>query len=83
MNGRLPAAVRGLPARVRAAAAIEKLAEHERDVLALLLVERLTPLEAAGALRMTVRQVETIFSAAVDEIAAEAGLRRAQRRSVA
>ncbi len=60
-----------LPARVRVSAAIEKLADRERQVLALLLLERLTPLEAAGALRLTVRQVEASFALAVESIREE------------
>lgn len=64
--------VEKLPARVRVAAAIEKLADRERQVLALLLLERLTPLEAAGALRLTVRQVEASFAVAVEAIREEA-----------
>lgn len=64
--------VEKLPARVRVSAAIEKLADRERQVLALLLLERLTPLEAAGALRLTVRQVESSFALAVESIREDA-----------
>lgn len=60
-----------LPVRVRVSAAIEKLADRERQVLALLLLERLTPLEAAGALRLTTRQVEASFSLAVEMLREE------------
>ena len=49
-----------------------KLADRERQVLALLLLERLTPLEAAGALRLTVRQVEASFALAVESIREDA-----------
>lgn len=66
-----------LPARVRVSAAIEKLADRERQVLALLLLERLTPLEAAGALRLSVRQVEASFALAVESIREDAASRRA------
>ena len=64
-----------LPARVRVSAAIEKLADRERQVLALLLLERLTPIEAAGALRLTVRQVETSFALAVESLREDAAAR--------
>ncbi|MBK7368539.1 MAG: hypothetical protein IPJ04_11680 [Candidatus Eisenbacteria bacterium] len=64
--------VEKLPARVRVSAAIEKLADRERQVLALLLLERLTPIEAAGALRLTVRQVEASFALAVESIREDA-----------
>ncbi len=64
--------VEKLPARVRVSAAIEKLADRERQVLALLLLERLTPIEAAGALCLTVRQVEASFALAVESIREDA-----------
>lgn len=70
------ASVHQLPARVRVSAAIEKLADRERQVLALLLLERLTPLEAAGALRLSVRQVETSFALAVESLREDAAARR-------
>jgi DNA-directed RNA polymerase specialized sigma24 family protein len=68
--------VEKLPARIRVSAAIEKLADRERQVLSLLLLERLTPLEAAGALRMTVRQVEASFALAVETLGEESAVRR-------
>ncbi|MFN8586452.1 MAG: hypothetical protein U0704_01530 [Candidatus Eisenbacteria bacterium] len=68
--------VEKLPARVRVAAAIEKLADRERQVLALLLLEQLSPLEAAGALRLTVRQVEASFALAVETLREESAARR-------
>ncbi len=80
---RLPAEVSRLPERVRVDAAIEALPPRDRQVLALLLVERLTPLEAAGVLRMSVRQVEQSLEALLARIASEAGVTRryrAQRR---
>jgi DNA-directed RNA polymerase specialized sigma24 family protein len=68
--------VEKLPMRIRVTAAIEKLADRERQVLSLLLLERLTPIEAAGALRMTVRQVEASFSLAVESLREETSARR-------
>jgi len=81
---RLPEAVTRLPERVRVDAAIEALEPAERNVLALLLIERLTPLEAAGVLRMTVRNVEQTLESLLVRIDAETGVsrsRRAQRRT--
>ena len=68
--------VEKLPMRIRVTAAIEKLADRERQVLSLLLLERLTPIEAAGALRMSVRQVEASFSLAVESLREEISARR-------
>ncbi|MCC6652601.1 MAG: hypothetical protein IT348_15725 [Candidatus Eisenbacteria bacterium] len=68
--------VEKLPMRIRVTAAIEKLADRERQVLSLLLLERLTPIEAAGALRLTVRQVEASFSLAVESLREETSARR-------
>ncbi len=81
---RLPAAVNALPEQVRVAAAIEKLETRERHVLELVLLERLTTLETAGALRLTVREVERLLTTALECVAAEAGCalgRRTQRRA--
>jgi DNA-directed RNA polymerase specialized sigma24 family protein len=81
---RLPAAVNDLPERVRVDAAIEALEPRDRHVLSLLLVERLTPIEAAGVLRMSVRQVELALDQLLARIASETGVSRsrsAQRRS--
>jgi DNA-directed RNA polymerase specialized sigma24 family protein len=77
--GRLPAAVRRLPETVRVDAALEGLDANERNVLALLLVEKLTPIEAAGVLRMTVRQVEQSFEALLERVALESGVARSRR----
>jgi len=76
---RLPTAVQKLPPHVRVSAAIEKLEDRERDVLALLLLERLSPLEAAGALRLSVRQVESSFQLAIETLSSEFGSRTASR----
>lgn len=62
---RLPPEVRALPERVKAAAALESLTPRERAVLAMLLLEGLSPLEAAGALGTTSRQVERLYAAAL------------------
>ena len=72
---RLPTAVQKLPLHVRVSAAIEKLEDRERDVLAMLLLERLSPLEAAGALRLTVREVESSFERAIASLSFESGER--------
>lgn len=73
MNERLPDAVRALPERVRAAAALELLSPRERSVLALLLLEGLSPLEAAGALGTSSSQVERLYAAALDSVTRELG----------
>lgn len=76
---RAPAGVDRLPENVRVDAALEALDPRDRHVLALLLMERLTPLEVAGALRMTVRQVEQAFELALGRVAAEAVAARPRR----
>lgn len=69
------------PARVRRVLeAIELLPERERHALTLLLVERLTVLEAAGALRTTMREVGELYATALQRIARGTGL-RAQRKA--
>ncbi len=73
--GRLPAAVSRLPEPVRVDAALEAMEPSERLVLTLLLVERLTPIEAAGVLRTSVRQVEQALDALLARVAAETGVR--------
>jgi len=65
---------------VRLREAIDQLDERERQVLALLLVERLTVLEAAGALRMSMREVGEVYAAALQRLARESGV-RAQRKA--
>lgn len=59
---------------------IATLAPRERHVLALLLVERLTVLEAAGALKMTMREVGEVYATALQRLARGTGV-RAQRRA--
>jgi len=62
-------------ARARLAAALARRAAHERDLLALLLVERLTPAEAADALGISARALRRTFAAVMAGLEAE--LRRA------
>ena len=81
---RLPATVRRLPLAVRVTAAVEKLPRRERQVLSLMLLEHLTPLEAAGALRLSARVVEHTYANALETIARESGAAiaaRPQRRA--
>jgi DNA-directed RNA polymerase specialized sigma24 family protein len=77
--GRLPASVGRLPEPVLVDAAIENLETRDRHVLTLLLVERLTPIEAAGVLRMSVRQVEQVFESLLERIGLESGVTRSRR----
>lgn len=77
---RLPKEARSLPLPVRTAAALELLADRERQVLALLLLERLTMLETSAALNLTVKQVERSFSAGILMIERELGIARTVRR---
>ena len=60
---------------LRVLEAIDELEPRERHVLALLLVERLTVLEAAGALRMSMREVGEVYATALQRLARGAGLR--------
>ena len=78
---RVPAAVRRLPARVLAAAAIERLPQRSRLVLSLRLLEGLTPLEAAGAMRTTVSVIEREYADAIRAITGTLGARRPSSRS--
>ena len=73
MSRRLPVAVRRLPLRVRLAAAIERLPEAQRMVLALRLLDGLSTIEAAGALKLTARDVESRFASALESLAGELG----------
>ena len=81
MTRRLPSGVSRLPERVRLAAAIEALPERDRQVLALRLVEQLTPLEAAGALKLNVREIEHRYSTSLLLLARELGVKPANRRA--
>ena len=78
---RLPAAVSRLPLQVRAAAEIETLQPLERQVLALCLIEQLTPLEAAGVLHMPVGKLERTLASALDQIAAALAAPRTRRNA--
>jgi DNA-directed RNA polymerase specialized sigma24 family protein len=69
-----PKGRRSAPAR-RVLEAIDELEPRERHVLALLLVEKLTVLEAAGALRMTMREVGEVYATALQRLARGTGLR--------
>ena len=68
-KGRRSAAV------VRVLEAIDELEPRERHVLALLLVEKLTVLETAGALRMSMREVGEVYATALQRLARGTGLR--------
>ena len=81
MSERLPKQVDRLPVRVRLAAAIESLPEAERLVLSLRLLEGLSPLEAAGALKLEVREVEVRMNAAMDVLRQDMGVRATLRRA--
>ena len=65
---------------IRVREAIDLLDERERQVLALLLVERLTVLEAAGALRLSMREVGEVYATALQRLARGTGV-RAQRKA--
>ena len=81
MSERLPKHVDRLPVRVRLAAAIESLPEAERLVLSLRLLDGLSPLEAAGALKLEVREVEVRMNAAMDVLRQDMGVRAPLRRA--
>jgi DNA-directed RNA polymerase specialized sigma24 family protein len=75
---RLPAAVNRLPLHVRLSAEIEALEPAERQVLSLCLLDELTPLEAAGALKRPVREIERTL---VETLARLGAVVRRGRRS--
>jgi len=81
VSGRLPEDVLRLPERVRLAAAIEALPDQDRLVLAMRLLEGLSALEAAGALRCPEREVEQRYQTALLTLARELGARVAARRA--
>ena len=81
MSERLPKQVDRLPVRVRLAAAIESLPKAERLVLSIRLLEGLSPLEAAGALKLEVREVEVRMNAAMDVLRQDMGVRAPLRRA--
>ena len=56
------------PARHRVAAALARRGTRERLVLALLLYERLYPIEVANALGISLRQVERTYDTLLTEL---------------
>ncbi len=78
---RLPRDVRELPVRVRLMAALDALPETDRLVLSLYLLEGLSPLEIAGALRLTSGVVEQRRVAALTTVARELGGPSSLRRA--
>ena len=70
---RAPPAVHGLTGTVqgrgRIREALDRCSEHQRMVLAMLLLERLTPDEAAGVLGVPARQVLRTFRSLMAELA--------------
>jgi DNA-directed RNA polymerase specialized sigma subunit len=74
-----PAASRRTALVRRMNEAIDLLSERERQVLALLLVERLTVLEAAGALKISMREVGEVYATALQRLARGTGVRALRR----
>lgn len=70
---------RALPDRARLAAALDALAETDRLVLSLHLLEGMSALEIAGTLRLRAREVEQRRRAALTAIARELGAGAARR----
>lgn len=81
MSPRLPRAVRALPVRIRLAAAVEALAGIDRLVLSLSLLEGMSVLEIAGALKLRAREVEQRRVGALGAITRELGEPVARRRA--
>jgi DNA-directed RNA polymerase specialized sigma24 family protein len=77
----LPRAVRALPPRIRLSAALEALPEIDRLVLSLVLLEGLSVLEVAGALKLPAREVEQRRTSALLAVARELGEPVARRRA--
>ena len=71
------------PARHRVAAALARRGTRERLVLALLLYERLYPIEVANALGISLRQVERTYDTLLTELRGPSarGARRSRARS--
>jgi DNA-directed RNA polymerase specialized sigma24 family protein len=67
-------------ARKRVVAALEALPEPERLVLSLRLLDGLSPLEAAGALQLSAREVERRTLSAWRALSRQLGIRRPVRR---
>ena len=68
-------------ARERLAAAVQALPELERLVLSLRLLEGLSALETAAALRVTAREVERRSGVALRSLAQELAVRAALKRA--
>jgi len=75
-----PLALRAIDRR-RIEAALARRAAHERLMLALLLYERMRPMEVAGALGVSARQVGRTYQAMIDELRRSVG--RRTRRTLA
>jgi len=67
--------------RARAAAALDAMSERDRLVLALRLLEGLSPLESAGALRLPERDVEQRTARSFASLAEELRLPRSPGRA--
>ena len=81
MNARLPKKVATLPLRVRLEASLEALAETDRRVLTLRLLEGLSALEVAGALNLRRADVERRTTLALERLASELGVGESLRRA--
>lgn len=81
MNARLPKKVAQLPLRVRLAAALEALPETDRRVLTLRLLEGLSAVETAGALKLRRADVERRTTMALEGLSNELGIRTPMRRA--
>ena len=80
MKSRAPSVDRVAESRRRLAVALGALPETDRLILSLRLLEGLSALEAAGALRITMREVERRTLSATRVLSRELGIRRAARR---
>ena len=80
MKARLPSRVRQLPTRVRLAAAIEALPETDRLVLSLRLLDGLSMVEAAGALRLSASEIDKRTTAALLALSQELRSRQPLKR---
>ena len=69
------------PARARVAAALRSCSAREQLALVLLLVERLTPAEAAAVLGLSTRQIERAYEAALADLRLALRGRRTGRTS--
>ena len=81
MNSRPTSGTGEAPTREHVAVALAALPELDRIVLSLQLLEGLTTLEAAGALRLTTHDVEKRTAAALRLLSRQLGVRPALRRA--